>query len=397
MSTAAATLQSPSTVDHGLRVCFVTETYPPEINGVAMTVSRLVKGLLARGHRVQLVRPRQEQADMRRQDGALDIVPQPSLPVPCYRELKLGLPMGYTLRRLWRQQRPDLVHIFTEGPLGRVALHSAQRLQLPISSSFHTNFHRYSRYYGLGLLAWPILAYLRRFHNRTARTLVPTPQLATELQGLGFQNVGLLARGVDTRLFSPQRRRPALRDQWGATATDPVALYVGRLAAEKNLHLVLTAFNAIQAHCPTARLVLVGDGPLSAKLRRRYPDIVFAGTRRGEDLAAHYASANIFLFPSLTETFGNVTLEAMASGLAVVAFDYAAAHCHIESGHNGLLAPFQDSAAFVAAAGTLTQNPALIQRLGREARRTAQAFDWEQIHSRLETIFLDLIRERSTA
>jgi glycosyltransferase involved in cell wall biosynthesis len=170
-------------------------------------------------------------------------------------------------------------------------------------------------------------------------------------------------------------------------------LYVGRLAAEKNLQVVLEAYRALQTLRPTARLVLVGDGPLAARLRARHSDIVFPGARIGVDLAAHYASADLFLFPSLTETFGNVTLEAMASGLAVVAFDYAAAHQHIVHGHSGLLAPRGDPAAFVATVRQLADDPALLQRLRPAARQAVSDFDWERIHDQLEKWLLEPPRD----
>ncbi|TVR62023.1 MAG: glycosyltransferase family 1 protein [Candidatus Competibacteraceae bacterium] len=372
-----------------LRISVVTETYPPDVNGVAMTVGRLVEGLRARGHAVQLIRPRQQRGDQPRRQDRLDILPVSGFPIPFYRELRMGLPARRLLAEHWRRTAPDVVHIVTEGPLGGSALAAARHLGLRVFSGFHTNFHSYSRHYGVGLLARPIIAYLRRFHNRTDCTLVPTEELATELRALGFVNLRVLARGVDIRLFHPERRDPALRRSWGAGPTDPVALYVGRLAAEKNLQVVLAAYQALRALQPTARLVLVGDGPLAARLRAHHPEIVFPGARTGADLAAHYASADLFLFPSLTETFGNVTLEAMASGLAVVAFDYAAAHQHIVHERSGLLAPRGDPAAFVAATRRLAEDPALRQRLGPAARRAVIEFDWERIHGQLERWLLE--------
>jgi len=372
-----------------LRISVVTETYPPDVNGVAMTVGRLVEGLRARGHAVQLIRPRQHRGDQPRRQDRLDILPVSGFPIPFYRELRMGLPARRLLAEHWRRTAPDAVHIVTEGPLGGSALAAARHLGLRVFSGFHTNFHSYSRHYGVGLLARPIIAYLRRFHNRTDCTLVPTEELATELRALGFVNLRVLARGVDIRLFHPERRDPALRRSWGAGPTDPVALYVGRLAAEKNLQVVLAAYQALRALQPTARLVLVGDGPLAARLRAHHPEIVFPGARTGADLAAHYASADLFLFPSLTETFGNVTLEAMASGLAVVAFDYAAAHQHIVHERSGLLAPRGDPAAFVAATRRLAEDPALRQRLGPAARRAVIEFDWERIHGQLEQCLLE--------
>lgn len=396
IATATQSLAFPAAADsRRLRISVVTETYPPEINGVAMTVGRLVEGLLTRGHAVQVIRPRQHGHDHAHRNGRLEVLTLPGFPLPFYRELRMGFPAGRMLVERWRKTPPDVVHLITEGPLGRSALDAASRLDLWVVSDFHTNFHSYSRHYGVGILARPIIAYLRRFHNRTHRTLVPTEELALELRGLGFRNVGVLARGVDTRLFSPDRRDSALRRTWGAGPTDPVALCVGRLAAEKNLPLALAAYQALRTVRPTARLVLVGDGPLAARLRTRHPEIVFAGMRTGADLAAHYASADLFLFPSLTETFGNVTLEAMASGLAVVAFDYAAAHRHIVHGQSGLLVPRGDASAFVAAVRQLANDPALAVRLGQTARRVVVELDWERICGRLEQWFLQAMLEEA--
>jgi len=171
---------------------------------------------------------------------------------------------------------------------------------------------------------------------------------------------------------------------------------VGRLAAEKNLQLVLAAYRALRTIRPATRLVLVGDGPLAARLQARHPEIVFPGMRIGADLAAHYASADLFLFPSLTETFGNVTLEAMASGLAVVAFDYAAAHRHIVHDQSGLLAPCDDSAAFIKSASRLAGDSALRWTLGQAARQAVLAFDWERIYQRLEQWYLESVHEEQT-
>ena len=307
-----------------LRVALVTETFPPEVNGVAMTIGRMLDGLLARGHRIQLARPRQHRGDAPRNGPQLEELLLAGVPLPRYQGLRMGLPAGGALARAWERWGPDIVHVVTEGPLGWSALNLARRLGLPATTDFHTNFHSYSTHYGFGLLKSVIGAHLRRFHNRALCTFVPTWQLREELRLDGYRGLEVVARGVDTRLFDPVRRSAALRRQWGAGEDDPVAIYVGRIAPEKNLPLVLSAFAAMRQRAPRARLVLVGDGPARAQLQRQHPEHVFAGMRVHEDLACHYASGDVFLFPSVTETFGNVTVEAMASGLAVVAFDYAA-------------------------------------------------------------------------
>ncbi len=372
-----------------LRLALVTETYPPEVNGVAMTVARLVDGLRARGHQLQLVRPRQQAHETGVTATATDPFHElllPGLPIPRYPQLKMGLPAGRALLRRWTWQRPDLVHIATEGPLGWSALQAAVQLGLPVTSDFRTNFHAYSRHYGIGWLHRPIMAYLRSFHNRTHCTMVPTEALRQSLVDDGLQNVAVVARGVDTLQFTPDRRSDALRASWGAGPQTRVVACVGRLAPEKNLDLLLRAFEAMRACQPDSRLLLVGDGPLRAALQARCPGAVLAGNRSGDDLAAHYASADAFVFPSVTETFGNVTPEAMASGLPVLAFDYAAAHRLIRHGENGLVVPLHDSKAFVAQACWLAQQADRGAALGRAARQTALAQPWQGVVAQVEAL-----------
>jgi glycosyltransferase involved in cell wall biosynthesis len=384
-----------ATASRCLRLAFVTETYPPEINGVSLSVAQFVDGLLARGHTVQVIRPRQhaDRASLRREHPPrpnLHELPVAGLPIPRYPELKMGLPAGRLLEASWSATPPDLVHIVTEGPLGWSALMTARRLGLPVTSDFRTNFHVYSRHYGVGLLEGPAASYLRWFHNHTLATLVPSRHQFNALRQLGIGPLEVVARGVDTQLFNTERRSPALRRSWGAGPDDLVVLYVGRLAPEKNIPLLARAFQAMQASRPDARLVLVGDGPGRAALMHQFPEAVFAGVRRGEDLAAHYASGDVFLFPSLTETFGNVTLEAMASGLALLAYDYAAAAEHVRHGKNGFLAPYNDEAAFVRVAGEIAANPAAWREAGAAARSSALNLDWERVVRLLESLFLSV-------
>jgi glycosyltransferase involved in cell wall biosynthesis len=372
-----------------MRVAVVTETYPPEINGVAMTISRMVAGLQSRDHQIQLIRPRQNSGDFAASQSNFEEVLQRGVSIPRYDSLKIGLPAKQALIRLWSLKRPDVVHLVTEGPLGWSALAAAVKLRIPCSSDFHTNFHSYSKHYGVGWLKKPIVAYLRKFHNKADCTLVPTVAMYEDLIAHGYRNLRIVARGVDTRLFHPQRRSTELRRQWGAADGQPVILHVGRLAPEKNLPVLLKAYAAMMARCPSARLVLVGDGPERAALQAANPGFVFAGMRIGDDLATHYSSADIFLFPSITETFGNVTVEAMASGLAVVAYDYAAAAAHILHGSNGLVAKFNDAPQFVGLAAQLVNHADRIAELGRRARETAELVDWENVHESFENALRD--------
>ncbi|HMV18397.1 MAG TPA: glycosyltransferase family 1 protein [Zoogloea sp.] len=366
-----------------LRVAVVTETYPPEINGVAMTTGRMVDGLVAAGHRVDLIRPRQAHEggvvlDADGTDGVEEMLSR-GIPIPRYANLQLGLPARKVLLRRWSVQRPDVVQVVTEGPLGWSALAAARKLHLPVISEFHTNFHRYSGHYGIGWLKRPIAAYLRKFHNRADLTLVPTRALRDELAGHGIPRVDVVSRGVDTLLFDPARRSAELRRSWGVGPDDLVVLYVGRIAPEKNLALLEQAYVALKARVPAARLVMVGSGPAQAGMRGRLPDVIFAGPQVGEQLAAHFASGDLFLFPSLTETYGNVVAEALASGLPVVAYRDAAALELITPGVHGHLAEPGDERGFVHGAVQLAESPELRARMRLAARERVASLAWRAI------------------
>lgn len=376
-----------------LRIALVTETYPPEVNGVARTVALIAGGLRERGHELQLVRPRQGAQDAPLAEPGYRELLRPGFRIPRYPQLRMGLPSKGRLARAWLAERPSIVHIATEGPLGGSALGAALALGIPVATDFHTNFQAYSAHYGFGWLARAVMAYLRRFHNRAGCTLVPTDEMAQALARAGFERLRVVGRGVDSTVFSPARRSAALRASWGAGEDTPVALCVSRFAPEKNFPLVLEAYRAMRAVRPDIRLVLVGDGPMLEPLRRAGLGCVIAGRLVNGELSAHYASADIFLFPSVTETFGNVTLEAMASGLAVVAYDYAAARQHIAHGRAGLLAPLHDHAAFIGHALALARDAAQVRTLGRGARSAAEPLGWERVTADFEAALARTIAE----
>lgn len=359
-----------------MRITLITETWPPQINGVALTLASLAKSLAGLGHQVSVIRPRPaadagdsglpdtgptaaisaaghnaSRAGERDSDGdaadnpGFDELLLPGCRLPRYPGLHFGWPAVGSIRRCWRRNRPDAIYIATEGPLGWAAQRVARTLAIPVVTGYHTRFDDYLGHYGLGLLTPLAQGWLRRFHNAAAATVVPTGELAGQLARRGFNNVTLIGRSIDTRRFNPAHRDPALRRQWRLNDDDPAIIHVGRLAPEKNLDLLLHSWRAIVSQRPGARLVMVGDGPERARLQQENPDVIFTGTLVGDDLARHYASADLFLFPSLSETFGNVTLEAMASGLAVAAFAYGAAGQHITSADLGRAIPCPGAAA----------------------------------------------------
>ncbi len=377
-----------------LRIAVVTETWPPEVNGVAMTLAKLVQGLSHRNHDVQLIRPRQTKTDSPMSDSSLEEVLMRGMPIPRYPELKLGLPSKKTLVKTWTLRRPDVVHIATEGPLGWSALQAAKVLKLPVTSDFRTNFQSYSKHYGVGWLRKPIVAYLRKFHNATACTMVPTRELMRTLSQNGFANLKVVSRGVDTKLFNISKRDTSLRSSWGATDDTKVLISVGRMAPEKNLDQVLKTYDALKSTGQAFKLVMVGDGPLKEQFQKRYPEIIFPGMLSQSNLAAYYASSDLFIFPSQTETFGNVTLEALASGIPVLAFDCAAARDWVQTGVNGWLVAENNPEGFAAQAVAIFNSKDLLDQITQSTRQQVVHLDWDQIAEQVESVFWDAIRIR---
>ena len=360
-----------------MRIAMVSETWSPDINGVAHTLGHISRELTQRGIVLQLIRPAPIKSA--RAEAVAQELQVRGFHLPRYRDVQLGVPSRRAIGKLWRDAPPDVIYIATEGPLGWSALNVARRLGIPTVSGFHTNFDHYAGDYGLGLLKAPVRRVLRYFHNRTQATLVPTQAQAEKLTAQGFDNVRVLGRGVDVAHFGSHQRNDALRKRWGAREHQPVALHVGRMAHEKNLDLLVETFHAMRRNQPDLIQVLVGDGPQRGALEKRLPDAIFAGFVNRQSLAQHYASADLFVFPSRSETYGNVITEAMASGLGIVAFDYAAAGELIEHRHNGLKVALGDDHAFIDAALELCQQPALSARMGHAAQNRVQSQSWSRI------------------
>jgi glycosyltransferase involved in cell wall biosynthesis len=363
------------------RLSLVTETFPPEVNGVAMTLQRFCGEWVRRGIEVQVVRPRQPADGGNGANGSRPWQEElvGGFPIPEYPEARIGAWARGRLQRAWKENPPDWVHIATEGLLGWSAQRAASSLGIPVITSFHTNFHDYARHYGVGLLRPVVASYLRRFHNQGRLCLVPDDDLRAELAVLGIRNTARMGRGVDVRLFDPARRDENLRHSWGVGPGDPVVLHVSRAAAEKNIALVVEAYRALKVQQPRTRLVLVGDGPARRRLEKDCPEAVHAGMRYDVDLARHYASGDFFFFASETETYGNVVMEAMASGLAVLAYDYAAAGQHIRNDLNGFKVPKGDRAGFVEKAVQVGRMGTSLDPVRDQARRTAMGLPWEGV------------------
>ncbi|MCG8526787.1 MAG: glycosyltransferase family 1 protein [Opitutales bacterium] len=377
-----------------MRISLVTETFPPEVNGVARTLFNLVKGLKEKGHEMQVIRPKQQDVEHLAEEPNIEHVSVLSLPLPGYRGLRIGLPSRNRCVRIWKKTRPDVIYIATEGPLGYSALQAAKRLKIPVTSGFHTNFQHYMMHYNLGLLKDPAELYLKDFHNRTLATFAPTEDTRDRLFELGFKNLKLMGRGVDTHLFTPSNRNEELRKSWGAGPHDPVCLYVGRIASEKNMKLFFRTIHSLRKNHDNVVAVVVGDGPERKTYEADNSHVIFAGMKKGEDLAEYYASADYFLFPSLTETFGNVVTEALASGLIIVAFNYAAPRLYITSGQNGFLADMDDSEDFIQKTQAAVKLGELRDNIKKEARRTAQSISWDRVVENFEHDINEILSEQ---
>jgi glycosyltransferase involved in cell wall biosynthesis len=356
-----------------MRVALITENFLPKLDGVTRTLAMLLEHLERRGHRVIVMGP---DSAPRHYAGAR-VFGARGLPLPFYPELRALVPPP-EFERILQRFRPDIVHVVEPMALGAMGIVWGQRMRAPLISSYHTNLAAYCAHFHLSALQQPVWAYRRRLHNQCARTLCPSPSTLRELERHGFARLGVWGRGVDTWLFTPARRSRAWREQVAGDPERPIVLYVGRLSHEKNLAVLVQASTRIQA--AGARLVLVGDGPARVDLERALAGqpVTFTGYLRGEALATAYASADIFAFPSETETFGQVSLEAMASGLPVVAFDAEGVRDLVRDGESGRLAPRGEMAAFTAAVAALLAQPGMRRALGERAHLLALARTWEQ-------------------
>jgi glycosyltransferase involved in cell wall biosynthesis len=378
-----------------MRVTLVTETYFPQVNGVSRTLGQLVRHLRETGDDVQVVHP-----DYGEPAPHEHVHLVRSWMLPFYKELHLPLPPFHRAVRAINTFRPDVVHIATEATLGLTVLRALRRRRVPIVSSFHTNFDQYSHHYRVGWANGTIWRYLRWFHNRTRETYVPSPTTIRQLEARGFERLVLWPRGVDSQTFRSRRPgREAIRAALGFGADDVVIGYVSRIAAEKNVGYLAAALERVLEQRANVLLLFVGDGPARGELEKRLGSKArFVGYRSGEDLADHYAAADIFAFTSLTETFGNVILEAMASGLPVVALRAGGVGDTVQPGVTGFLVdPQEPSERFADAILPLVDDVQLRSRIADSARSYAQSQSWDAIMAALRERYRRTVEEAATS
>ena len=382
----------------GLRLAIFTDTYPPQVNGVARTLARLAQAIEQRGGAVRIVTIADPGASS---DAAPDsrVERWPSIPFWAYPQLRIAAPSRQRALDLIDQWKPNLVHVATEFGVGLAGLFAAEEAGVPVVTSYHTHFKAYLEFYNLsalGPVAWP---YLRWFHNRGRRTFAPSGIVARELEQMGFENMRVWSRGVDGSRFSPSFRSEAMRAHLGVTRPDQVVVsYVGRLAREKDLIMLMRAMHAMRERVgDRVVFAIVGDGPAEAECRAAAPaGTVFTGKLTGRELAAAYASADIFAFPSITETFGNVVLEAMASGLAVVAPDIGAT-TEYATPETAVQFRAKDAESFAGQLLRLVDDSALRARIAASGLAFARATTWDSIFDRLVRDYRDVVASAQAA
>lgn len=319
-----------------MRIAIITENFLPKLDGVTRTLARLLEHLQTNGHQALLLGP---ESGMEHYAGA-QIIGTAGLPLPFYPELKFNFFRPLFIRRL-NGFHPDIVHLVDPVVLGATGLAAARVLNLPVVSSYHTNLAAYCEHFGFPIFTRPMWLYNRFIHNQCALTFCPSPSTASILRKQGFERVRIWPRGVDTTLFNPQRRSETLRTAWLCEPANPqdkvILLYTGRISWEKNLRLLTSAYRSMDhSRC---HLVIVGDGPALKEVQQEVANVpvTFTGYLTGEALATAYASADIFAFPSTSETFGQVVLEAMASALPVVGILSEGVRDLVQDGQSGFL------------------------------------------------------------
>lgn len=384
-----------------MRILFCTDTYPPQVNGVSVVTALSVQGLRARGWDVEVIAPRypDDQPAVFAPGLAHEHVTSiPSMPLPGYRDIRLAAPERSTVRDVIQRFRPDVVHSATEFVIGRMGQRAAIERGITVTTSYHTDFAKYTASYGVPFLKTPVQRWIRRFHANAARIFTPSAPSREDLLALGLTDVEVWGRGVDDVLFHPAKRSMTLRQRLSLENAFTF-LHVGRLAPEKGVEVLLEAFGKLEQELGGAevKFVVAGAGPSLERLKARAPrSVTFLGNLdRQRELPALYASADAFLFASTTETLGLVVLEAMAAGTPVIAAPAGGVADHLRHEENGLAYAAMDVDACVAAMRRLVADRALQVRLREGARATAERRTWEHEMDRLDQSYREVLSRRA--
>jgi glycosyltransferase involved in cell wall biosynthesis len=377
-------------INNSLRVAIFTDTYYPQINGVSNTIYHYMKYLKQENIPYVLVCPKYD-AYMQEKEEGYEIIRVPSISFPFYREAKVGLPNRRKLYNNLDDFTPTVIHIMTEFTIGHAGLSYSQKRKIPVATNYSTNFSTYLSFLGLSLFKKPLESHLNHFHKQGVVTTVPSHQTKKDLLENGLSNVEIFGRGIHTNQFSPNHRRDSFRERFHE---DPfIYLYVGRISAEKQLDLALAAFEQIHFHHHEAVFLVVGDGPKRSHYEQAFPSAIFLGYKTGKELAKIYASSDVFVFPSATETFGNVVLEAMSSGLPVITANKGGVLENVKHLVNGLIAQEQTELAYFELMSSYYHDRPRVRESRNQALRHARTRNWSTVFKQQ----IKLLRELSEA
>jgi phosphatidylinositol alpha 1,6-mannosyltransferase len=395
MSLRQPAAAAPSASKPELRLALFTGNYNYIKDGVALTLNRLVGFLERRGIPVLVIAPTGPTPAF---EAIGELISVPSLPIPFRSEYRISLGLSRKARRRLEAFRPTLFHIAVPDILGYQALKLAGIWKVPVVASFHTRYDTYLKFYGLDLLESLGRKYFGYFYNKCAQVYPPSESMADIIRAEGFsQNVRVWSRGVDAEHFNPANRSLDWRRSLGLADDEVIVVFVGRLVKEKNTGILVRIFDALAKQGTPFRAMIVGDGPEEARMKAALPNGIFTGFLHGDALARAYASADVFLFPSESETFGNVTLEAMASGLPSVCANASGSRSLVVDGVTGYLVDPASEAAYVVKLGDLVRDSELRAKMGQDARARAQSFSWDHILDGLLENYYEVIRNNSVS
>lgn len=374
-----------------MKIAFFTESLPPLIDGVSHTLEYLRKSMASLNVEYKFYSP--FFPTEREWEGHVTQII--STPFPLYPKYRIALPAFHDLRHSLEKFNPDLVHTCSPFFLGMFGIRYAREKKIPVVNSFHTRFVSYLKYYGYGWLEKFGWNYLRWYYNKGDVTLVPSNSTISELASKGFRNLELWSRGIDLEHFSPAFADRKLKERWSPDGK-PVALYVGRLVKEKDIDIILKAHHILREKNVEYRLVFVGDGPMQKQIEKDAPDALLIGHLDGDELSRAYASTDVFLFPSTTESFGNVVLEAAASGLPTIGSTEGGVGELIQQGETGFKTSPGDYRDFAEKLEMLLKNEGSRIYMSAAAVEFASKKSWEYINRRLLGQYEELITAGSS-
>ena len=381
-----------------LRVALFTGNYNHIRDGVSLTLNRLVEYLESQNIPVLVFGPSNKKPAIKH-NGELVVTPSIPMLVPGRDEYRIATSFPKSAKKRLEEFNPTLIHIATPDGLGIGALRWAKKHNVPMVTSYHTHFLSYTKYYAFFLapVYFPFKMMMKWFYRQFTHTYVPTESMIEELHREGIEaNMKIWARGINTELFSPQKRDMEWRRKVGFADDDIVVTFVSRLVWEKELRTYIDSVKKLKEINPKVRALVVGDGPAQDEAEQNFPEGHFTGFAKGEDLAKAYASGDIFLFPSHTETFGNVTLEAMASGLPCVVADAIGSKSLVENGVNGYHAEPKNVEDFTEKLKLIVDNPELRKAMGTASREKAMEYQWNGINGGLVKNYHEAIEQHNS-